>query len=117
MKKLLNSKKKITLNLDLKGKLFSPGGSFIYGNKAMRKAKRETIVVYLKISLATLEKRITNLNTRGIVGLKKYGLKALYKQRSPLYRQHADIIFSVENEKPEAVKKNLLLKLKRSFEE
>lgn len=110
--KLTELEEKITLALNLNGKVFSPGGSLIYRDEAMKKVKRETTVVYLKVPFDILEKRITNLETRAIVGLKKHGFENLYKQRSPLYQKCADIILSVENEDSDVVEKILLSKLK-----
>lgn len=109
--KLTELEEKITLNLNLGDKLFSPGGSLVYRDRAMKKVRRETTIVYLKVPLGVLKKRITNLETRAIVGFKKHGFEYLYKQRSPLYQKYADIMIFVKNEEPEAVKKILFRKI------
>lgn len=111
---LVKLEEKITITLDLTDKLFSPGGSIVYSHKAMRKIKIQTTVVLFEVPLEILTKRITKLDTRGIVGLKKYGFKQLYKLRMPLYKKYADITLSISNEKPDVVKKLLLQKLGNS---
>lgn len=92
---LLVLEEKLTLEQNLINKVFSPGGSIIYSDKAMKKIKEETLVVYLKVRLDELKKRVKNLNTRAIVRLKKLGLEMLYSERVPMYEKSADIV--VEN--------------------
>jgi shikimate kinase len=80
--------------LSLKGltKTFiSPGGSVVYSPKAMDHLRSISYVVYLYDSLAHVEKRISNLASRGIVGLNNRSLAELYQERHPLYHQFAHI--------------------------
>ena len=48
-------------------------------------------VVYLKLSLETLEKRLGNLKKRGVLLKEGQTLKSLYEERIPLYEKYADI--------------------------
>lgn len=109
---LIKLEEKETLNLDLRKKVFSPGGSIIYGQKSMRKIKSQTIVIYLKLPLAILKTRLSNLDTRGIVGLKKYGFNKLFAIRSPHYEKNADITIDISDESEEITKAKLLKLLK-----
>lgn len=72
--------------------VIAPGGSVIYGKEAMEHLKDIATVVYLKLSYDTLEKRLGDLKTRGVVLKEGYTLRMLYDERVPLYEKYADII-------------------------
>ena len=78
----------------------STGGSVIYGDKAMRHLKSIGKVIYIKVSLKELEKRLAgkDLFSRGVV-MKKPGttLSELYSERAPLYEKYADITVDCDN--------------------
>lgn len=67
------------------------GGSAVYGEKAMQNLKQNAKIVYLKLPVAELERRISNIKTRGIVMEKGETLTSLYLARAPLYEKYADI--------------------------
>ncbi|MBI5118570.1 shikimate kinase [Candidatus Poribacteria bacterium] len=71
--------------------IISPGGSIIYSERAMKFLAENSRIVFLKMSFSGIRKRLANMDTRGIVGLKKKGLKALFDERSVLYERCADI--------------------------
>ena len=48
-------------------------------------------VVYLKVSLRELKRRIKNFSTRGIMMKKGQTLDDIFAERSPLYEKYADI--------------------------
>ncbi len=90
MEALLQAEEKYTLGLDFSKTVFSPGGSIIYSPKAMEKLRDETSVVYLKLPLDELCKRLgRGIKDRGIVGLKTKGLEGLFNERTPLYESFA----------------------------
>lgn len=72
--------------------VIAPGGSVIYGKEAMEHLKDIATVVYLKLSYETLERRLGDLKTRGVVLKEGYTLRMLYDERVPLYERYADII-------------------------
>lgn len=49
------------------------------------------MLFFLDAPLKVIQKGITNKDDRGIVGLKKKELEALFKERLSLYRKYADI--------------------------
>ena len=53
-------------------------------------------VVYLKISLESLSKRLGNLRGRGVLLKEGQTLKDLYEERVPLYEKYADIVVDEE---------------------
>jgi len=71
--------------------VIATGGSVVLSPKAMEHLKTDGIIVYLKVSLPEIEKRLVNIRTRGIVLETGQTLQAVYDQRVPLYEQYADI--------------------------
>ncbi|HJB93932.1 MAG TPA: shikimate kinase [Candidatus Borkfalkia stercoripullorum] len=74
--------------------VISTGGSAVYGEKAMAHLKSLGTVVYLRVGLKELEKRLAgkDIFRRGVVMRKKgETLAELYAERAPLYEKYADI--------------------------
>lgn len=93
---LIELEEKTILSLGpLKNTLIATGGSVVYSAKAMASLKELSLIVYLKDTFENIEKRIHNLDTRGIVGLKEKGLKGLFEERETLYTQYADLILPI----------------------
>lgn len=67
------------------------GGSVILSQPAMTHLARDSRIVFLDVPLEELSRRITNLESRGIAFAPGQTLADLYAQRTPLYRQWADI--------------------------
>lgn len=109
---LLELEEKLTMRLDFKNKIFSPGGSIVFSRKAMEKLKKETMIIYLKVDLKKLKSRIKNIDTRAIIGLTKFGFDKLFKIRSPLYEAGADITIKITNESSLKIKDKILSLLK-----
>lgn len=59
--------------------------------------KSEGVVVYLKISLELLSRRLGNLKGRGVVLKEGQTLASLYDERVPLYEKYADIVVDEED--------------------
>ena len=75
--------------------VIATGGSVVYGERAMAHLKELGKVVYLKVGLAELAKRLAgkDIFRRGVV-MKQRGetLAELYAERAPLYEKYADVI-------------------------
>lgn len=86
------------LKLGGEGQVFAPGGSCVLSTKAMTHLRRISLVVFVDVSLALLEARLgTNaVVMRGIVGLRRMTLAALYAMRRPLYLKYAHLQVSLE---------------------
>ncbi|OGR47583.1 MAG: hypothetical protein A2X34_00090 [Elusimicrobia bacterium GWC2_51_8] len=90
-KALLALEEKFTLGIDINRVVFSPGGSIIYSTAAMKKLKKETLVIYLKTPLKEVKKRLSGIiHDRGIVGFKEKGITRLFKERTVVYEKAAD---------------------------
>ena len=69
-------------------------------------------VVYLKLSLNALSKRLGNLKGRGVLLREGQTLTDLYEERTPLYEKYADIVIDEEGKDLEASLEILLKTLK-----
>lgn len=72
--------------------IISPGGSVIYGKKAMEHFKEIGTIVYLRLPYHEVEQRLGNLKSRGVVLQDGQTLLDLYNERAPYYEKYADII-------------------------
>lgn len=71
--------------------VIATGGSAVYGREAMEKLKKISTVIFLDVNVQELEKRLSNIKTRGVAMKKGTTVKELYNQRLPLYQKYADI--------------------------
>lgn len=83
----------ILSDLQLDDYVISTGGSAVYSHSAMQHLGRSGLMVYLKISLNTLNARMNNIDSRGLVKMPTYPLARLYNERYALYEEAADLIF------------------------
>jgi shikimate kinase len=81
----------VNASIEAENTVIATGGSVIYGEKAMEHLKSIGKVVYLKVPLRELERRIKNFATRGIQMAPGQTLGDLYAERVPLYEKYADI--------------------------
>ena len=82
-------------SIQVENTVIATGGSVVYCDEAMQHLKSEGVVVYLKISLELLSRRLGNLKGRGVV--LKEGQTSLYDERVPLYEKYADIVVDEED--------------------
>lgn len=73
------------------------GGSVIYRNHTMEHLKTLGTIVYLKISLETLQARMHDAQSRGVVIKKGQTIESLYLERVRLYERYADLIIDEGN--------------------
>lgn len=76
--------------------VIATGGSAVYGTRAMEHFREIGTVVYLKASYETIEKRIRNFATRGIVIPEGQTFRDVYNERTALYEKYADITVDVD---------------------
>lgn len=89
---LKNLEEKYTLELDFENLIFAPPGSIIFSEQAMKKIKKESLVVHLGVSEEEIKRRLgKNLYKDGIIGLETKGLKQIISERMPLYKKYADL--------------------------
>ncbi len=76
------------------GYVIATGGSVVYSQSAMQHFKRMGKVVYLKIDLPTLQKRLHDARQRGVILKDGQSIADLYHERTPLYERYADLVVS-----------------------
>ncbi|MBQ8502660.1 MAG: shikimate kinase [Clostridia bacterium] len=76
--------------------VIATGGSAVYGETAMARLREKGVTVYLEIPVKELEKRLGNIQTRGVAMKKGTTIEDLLKERSPLYEKYADITVHCE---------------------
>ena len=81
----------VNASLDVTDSIISPGGSVVYGEKAMEHLKEISVVIYLELSYTAIKSRLGDLRERGITLKEGQTLKDLYLERTPLYEKYADI--------------------------
>ena len=76
--------------------VIATGGSMVISDKAMRHLKTLGTVVYIDVPFEEIERRVTNIKTRGIVFHPNQTLADVYRERKPLYERWADLKVMVE---------------------
>lgn len=84
-------------SLTVKESIIATGGSVVLSDNAMLHLKSIGTVVFLKIDISTIAKRINNIETRGIVKEKNQSLSDIFKIRTPLYEKFSDITIDCNN--------------------
>jgi shikimate kinase len=79
------------LSLSTSETVISTGGSVVYSQAGMRHLMDISTVVFLDIDLATVERRIHNIDHRGIASAQDQSLDMIFEERFPLYREYAQL--------------------------
>lgn len=92
--------------------VIATGGSVIYGDNAMRHLREIGKVIYLKLSLGELERRLKNIVRRGVV-MKRRGetIAELYAERAPLYEKYADFTVNCDGKDIEGTVRSIAEKV------
>ena len=99
---------RVNVAIDVENTIIATGGSVVYCEEAMEHLKSIGTVVYLKLSLQALSKRLGNLKGRGVLLRDGQTLADLYDERTPLYEKYADIVVDEEGKDLEASLESLL---------
>ena len=84
--------------LRLENTVIATGGSVALENRAMEKLSENGVIVFIKLSYETIEKRLSNISTRGIAMKKGQTLRNLYDLRQPAYHRWADVIIEADGQ-------------------
>lgn len=87
---------RINSSIQCEKTVIATGGSAIYGKEAMEHFREMGTVVYIKLSVDRIEKRIGDIEERGISIKDGQTLKDLYEERRPLYEKYAHVIVSTD---------------------
>lgn len=89
----------VNASVQAENSVIAPGGSAVYGREAMEHFKEIADVVYLKLSYRSVARRLGDLTKRGVVFRPGQTLKAIYKERCPMYEAYADYIVECDGKK------------------
>lgn len=88
---------RVNSSIQVTHSVISPGGSVIYGEKAMEHLGKIGTIVYLSVRCDTLARRLGDLKKRGVVLKPGQTLQDLYEERVPLYQKYAHITVDVSD--------------------
>lgn len=91
VEEFIRIEEQINCGVDVSQSVISPGGSVVYGDKAMEHFRRIGTVVYLDVDCDLLEKRVGNFERRGVVQRLGNTFRSIYDERLPLYQKYAHI--------------------------
>ena len=96
------------LSILLNCHVIATGGSVVYGNAAMKHLKADSVVIHLNLSLDRLQKRLNDLDARGVAIAPGRNLSDLYAERHPLYLKYADHTVETDTLTPDTVVKRII---------
>ena len=103
------------LSVSVNSHVIATGGSVVYGKAAMGHLKADSVVIHLNLSLDRLQKRLGDLDARGVAISPGRGLADLYAERHPLYLKYADHTVDTDSLTPDQVVKQILGLQKRAY--
>ena len=92
----LKKEEEAILAIDCDRTVIATGGSVVYGSLGMKHLHAHGIVVYIRLPYTEIERRLSNLATRGVALKDNQTLYDLYQERIPLYEAEADIVFDAD---------------------
>ncbi|WP_081668559.1 shikimate kinase [Butyrivibrio sp. MC2013] len=93
----------VNASIEASGTVIATGGSVVYGQRAMEHFKEIGKIVYLKVSEKTIKGRLDDIKGRGVVIRRGQTFEDLYRERTALYEQYADLIIDEDGHSAEEV--------------
>lgn len=90
-KGFLEVEEAVLCGIKVENTVLATGGSAVYSERAMKQLMRDSLTVYIKLPYAEIERRLTNLKTRGVAMGEGKTLLDVYNERVPLYERYADV--------------------------
>lgn len=97
----LDLEEAVICDLRLKRAVFSPGGSVVYREAAMRHLKRLGPIVYIDVPLPVILERIARKPDRGLAIAPGQTIEDLFNERRVLYEKYAQITLEGGNDSPQ----------------
>ncbi|HHB77071.1 MAG TPA: shikimate kinase [Desulfobulbus sp.] len=99
---------KMLLTITPQGLVVATGGSAVYSEAGMAHLQTTGPIILLEARLTTLEQRVHNRNTRGLVNPGTGGFQDLYYARRPLYHKWAGLRIPADTGSPEDIARAIL---------
>ena len=100
------------LSLSASASVIATGGSVVYIQSAMEHLQAGGLIVHLDLELNRLQKRLDDIDARGVVIGPDQQLGDLYAERRPLYAKYADITIATDGLSPDQVVGQIMRALK-----
>lgn len=94
----LRKEEETIARLNCEKTVIATGGSVVYGKRAMAHLHAHGRVIYIRLPYEEIEKRLSNLATRGVTLRRGQTLRNLYDERVPLYEAQADAVLDAANQ-------------------
>jgi len=107
----------ILLNATYPNHIIATGGSAVYSQKAMTHLKHFGLIVFLDVELSELEKRLDNLQSRGLAKRAEQTLADLFTERRPLYQAYADITINCSGKSKEQIINSIIYEEGETYSE
>ncbi|WP_446009648.1 shikimate kinase [Candidatus Electrothrix sp.] len=104
----------VLLNLTVQNYVIATGGSAVYSEQGMVHLKASGLVLFLDADKITLESRIHNFSSRGLIKQPGQTFAQLFDERLPLYRKYADIIINSTGQTQEGVCVDIIAELEKN---
>ena len=91
--------------------VIATGGSAVYSAKAMVHLQQLSTIVFLQVSRAEIERRISNFATRGIAKSDLQTFQELYDERQVLYARYAGVTIPCDGCEQDEVVRLIMEKL------
>lgn len=104
----LDAEQNAILSIKCDNTVISTGGSAVFRENAMKKLKKNGIIVFIDVPLNILSQRLDNIKTRGIACEKGQSIEKIYEERLPLYKKYADVSIKADNENVEQTVEKLI---------
>lgn len=92
VERFLDAEEAAVRSVNCRRTVIAPGGSAVCRPAAIAHLKKLGPVVYLRVPMEELERRITNLSSRGIAMEPGQTLADVMAYRAPLYDKYADLV-------------------------
>ena len=114
IERFLDFEEEAVLSVDSKqDTVIATGGSAVFREGAMKHLKENGVVIYLDLPVAELERRLSNIKTRGVACKKGESISDIFAERSPYYEKHADIKIDCTNKTPEEIVEKIVEKVEK----
>ena len=101
------------LSISATASVIATGGSVVYIQAAMEHLQAGGQIVHLDLELNRLQKRLDDIDARGVVIGPDQHLGDLYAERQPLYAEYADITITTDGLSPDQVAGRIEMLLNR----
>ena len=92
MDAFLEIEESLLTHVEAENTVIATGGSAVYSDRGMKYLRTIGEVIYIRLPLEEINRRLNNIKTRGIAMSPGESLEDIFNKRAPLYEKYADII-------------------------